>query len=81
MTASAFVIEHYGRRFLAHMPRPPEGYGPAMERGWRPYRWVRDLTDAEKFGSWATAALFLSGLRGPGGAIREIQGRAPGGAA
>ena len=35
-------------------PVPPEG----TAKGWRPYVWTRDLTDAEKFASRGAAAEF-----------------------
>jgi len=30
--------------------------------GWRPFSWVRDVADAEKFGSRLSAEIFLRGL-------------------
>lgn len=73
---NAFAIRCYGQRWLALTPNPPEGIETARNYGWRPFRWVRDPIDAEKFGSREAAQLFVNGLKGDG---YEIVALMPGG--
>lgn len=71
---TAFVIVLEGERFLAHSrERNPLNLKSRGEDGWRPFRWVADLTDAEKFGSHAGALMFArSALPHDRFVIREL---------
>jgi hypothetical protein len=54
---SAFVILLAGRRYVAHA----RGFNTkVVPPGWRPFIWVADLTDAEKFGSREAAETFAA---------------------
>lgn len=57
-----FAIRAYRRRYIAHPRTPPEGVKAALMNGWKPYRFVPTLADAEKFGSREAAELFRRGL-------------------
>lgn len=67
---NAFAIRCYGKRWLGLTPLAPrvgeavDGFAPAPGR--KPYRWVPDVADAEKFGSRGAAQLFVNGLKGDG---------------
>lgn len=68
----AFAISYYGRRYLGLMPNPPEGVAEATNHGWRPFRYVKDVADAEKFGSREAAELFCRGLKGSDHRVVEL---------
>ena len=72
---NAFAVRWHGRRWLGLNPNPPEGMQVALAYGWRPFRLVAKIADAEKFGSAAAAELFIAGLRGEGFEVVDLTPR------
>lgn len=56
-----FAVRAHGKRFVGASvaPQKCETFQVASQHGWRPWRFVRELADAEIFGSRAEADMFM----------------------